>query len=36
LPSDHLVTASFGCAEACNVDGRGPKSYEFSQIVNAG
>lgn len=32
-PSDHLVTAVFGRAEGCKVAGRGPDSYEFSQMV---
>jgi len=32
-PSDHFVTAVFSKAEQCKVDGRGPKSYVFSQVV---
>jgi hypothetical protein len=32
-PADHLVTAVFAKAEDCNVSGRAPESYLFSQTV---
>ena len=33
LPADHLLTAAFARAELCNVPGRGPANYVFSQAV---
>ncbi len=33
LPSDHFITAVFSRAEMCNVEGRGPNNYIFSQCV---
>jgi len=33
IPNDHFVAAVFSKAEECNVDGRGPNSYIFSQLV---
>jgi len=32
-PADHFLTAVFSKAEDCNVAGRGPSNYIFSQVV---
>jgi len=33
IPDDHFVAAVFSKAEECMLDGRGPDSYVFSQLV---
>ena len=33
IPSDHFVCQVFSKAEECNVVGRGPPGYNFSQII---
>ena len=33
IPDDHFVATVFSKAEECKVDGRGPNSYIFSQLV---
>jgi len=35
IPDDHFVTAVFEKAEECNVSGRGPDNYIFSQHISA-